>query len=1062
MTCSTRRSICLSRPPEACAIVWALALGDAVLPVLPSEAALITAGLSVRRREALVLVGDRRRRAGRRVLRRQQLARSGWLTGGTEPSCRCGRAGELPTRASTGRSPTELLVACGTPTRSSAYARTGSRTTGRPLDARERADARADRGAARARRLSVDAMASTATTASRAAAHRSAFNPSRFTRRGLRERAGDVAVSPDLDCVVVAPDGSVASYALAGSTSGTSVGELEHRRHARRASAAGPRAAGNLVSRCSASRDEGATLALVACRGDDAYPVRAALRVGGLSRAVPHAGVPPPRSPEPRSTRFEPGSNQVRERGGFAASRRQQGSPRVPVGGRGRPEAARVNRLAQETSPYLLQHAANPVDWYPWGDEALARARDEDRPILLSIGYAACHWCHVMERESFEDALTARVMNEHFVSIKVDREERPDLDSIYMDAVVALTGQRRLADDRVPDAGRRAVLRRHVLPARAAARPAVVQAGAARRSPRRGASSASEVETLEPRSSTEHIRVGARLQRLARAADGARSSTRRAERSPETLRPAVGRLGPRAEVPARAGARVPAAPRRGGDDAPHARRDGARRHVRPRRRRLPPLLGRRALARPALREDALRQRAPRVGLPARRAALRRRRATGAIADATLDYVLRELALDGGGFASAQDADTDGVEGLTFTWAPGEGAPEELLEPFEDGRFVLRGELDEATRARLLRAAREAAEAAARRQGDRLVERADARRARPGRPRSSRPSRSRSSCSARSRRRRPAASHLARRRRQGNRLPRGLRRRRVRADGAARRDRRPALAARVAPARDARGRAVRRRRRRRVLPDARRRRAARRAQEGARRPPDAERQRDARVRAAAARAHLGRRRARAARRRRCCASCATRCRARRPRSAGCSSRSTSTSRRTASSRSSAAPEDELARAALARAERDRRGRLRPGGRRPAARRPGTRSTAGRRLRLPATSPASCRSPNSHYKLTPDGAARDSRRDAAVRRDRRDRRCVARRRGGADRRADRPERRRQDDPLQRDHAALQAGLGLARASTARACCARRRTASFAAASRARSRTSSCSGR
>src|SRR2546423_5191380 len=100
----------------------------------------------------------------------------------------------------------------------------------------------------------------------------------------------------------------------------------------------------------------------------------------------------------------------------------------------------RVNRLAHETSPYLLQHASNPVDWYAWGDEALARARDEDKPVLLSIGYAACHWCHVMEHESFEDPLTARVMNEHFVSVKVDREERPDLDSIYMDAVVALTG----------------------------------------------------------------------------------------------------------------------------------------------------------------------------------------------------------------------------------------------------------------------------------------------------------------------------------------------------------------------------------------------------------------------------------------------------------------------------------------------------------------------------------------------------------------------------------------------------------------------------------------------
>ncbi|MEO8291648.1 MAG: thioredoxin domain-containing protein [Actinomycetota bacterium] len=100
----------------------------------------------------------------------------------------------------------------------------------------------------------------------------------------------------------------------------------------------------------------------------------------------------------------------------------------------------RTNRLAGETSPYLLQHAHNPVDWYPWGPEALERAREQDRPILLSIGYAACHWCHVMERESFEDEATAELMNAHFVSIKVDREERPDLDSIYMDAVQAMNG----------------------------------------------------------------------------------------------------------------------------------------------------------------------------------------------------------------------------------------------------------------------------------------------------------------------------------------------------------------------------------------------------------------------------------------------------------------------------------------------------------------------------------------------------------------------------------------------------------------------------------------------
>ena len=98
------------------------------------------------------------------------------------------------------------------------------------------------------------------------------------------------------------------------------------------------------------------------------------------------------------------------------------------------------NRLAQETSPYLLQHQDNPVDWYPWGPEALGRAREEDRPILLSVGYSACHWCHVMERESFEDPETAAYMNEHFVNVKVDREERPDVDAIYMEAVQAISG----------------------------------------------------------------------------------------------------------------------------------------------------------------------------------------------------------------------------------------------------------------------------------------------------------------------------------------------------------------------------------------------------------------------------------------------------------------------------------------------------------------------------------------------------------------------------------------------------------------------------------------------
>jgi uncharacterized protein YyaL (SSP411 family) len=100
-----------------------------------------------------------------------------------------------------------------------------------------------------------------------------------------------------------------------------------------------------------------------------------------------------------------------------------------------------ANRLAQETSPYLLQHRDNPVDWYPWGLEALSSARQLDRPILLSVGYSACHWCHVMERESFEDPDTAAYMNEHFVNVKVDREERPDVDALYMEAVQAMSGQ---------------------------------------------------------------------------------------------------------------------------------------------------------------------------------------------------------------------------------------------------------------------------------------------------------------------------------------------------------------------------------------------------------------------------------------------------------------------------------------------------------------------------------------------------------------------------------------------------------------------------------------------
>ena len=125
----------------------------------------------------------------------------------------------------------------------------------------------------------------------------------------------------------------------------------------------------------------------------------------------------------------------------------------------------RPNRLADETSPYLLQHADNPVDWYPWGREALTLARETGKPVLLSVGYSACHWCHVMAHESFEDEATAELMNELFVNIKVDREERPDIDRIYQTATPASdTTARGMAPDHVYRSGRpAAIFRRYLL-----------------------------------------------------------------------------------------------------------------------------------------------------------------------------------------------------------------------------------------------------------------------------------------------------------------------------------------------------------------------------------------------------------------------------------------------------------------------------------------------------------------------------------------------------------------------------------------------------------------------
>ena len=137
-----------------------------------------------------------------------------------------------------------------------------------------------------------------------------------------------------------------------------------------------------------------------------------------------------------------------------------------------------ANRLRDATSPYLLQHADNPVDWWGVGTRAPSReARRRRVPVLLSVGYAACHWCHVMAHESFEDEATAAYLNEHFVSIKIDREERPDVDAVYMQVTTSMTGTG-LADDGRPRPRRQPVLRGDLLPRRAAAHAAVVPAGA--------------------------------------------------------------------------------------------------------------------------------------------------------------------------------------------------------------------------------------------------------------------------------------------------------------------------------------------------------------------------------------------------------------------------------------------------------------------------------------------------------------------------------------------------------------------------------------------------------
>jgi uncharacterized protein YyaL (SSP411 family) len=356
-----------------------------------------------------------------------------------------------------------------------------------------------------------------------------------------------------------------------------------------------------------------------------------------------------------------------------------------------------MNRLADETSPYLLQHADNPVDWHAWGEEAFARARAEDKPILLSVGYAACHWCHVMAHESFEDDATAELMNEHFVNVKVDREERPDVDSIYMDAVVAFNrghggwpmtvfltpdGEPFFGGTYYPPEPRHGMPSfTQVLVALAEAyreqRDAVVEQAAAMVAALRD--NARPSPSREPLSDALFVEVVAVLRRQF---DGRWGGFGHAPKFPpaSTLEFLL---------------------RRGVDDLVAPTLDGMaaggmydlvgggfHRYSVDEQWLVPhfeKMLYDNALLVPTYLHAGYDE----------------------VVEQTVDYCVRELRLEGGGFASAQDADTDGVEGLTYTWTPTElvdaigPGRDELLQPFEHGRYVLRGRLTDDERERLL-------------------------------------------------------------------------------------------------------------------------------------------------------------------------------------------------------------------------------------------------------------------------------------------------------------------------------------------------------------------------
>jgi hypothetical protein len=363
-----------------------------------------------------------------------------------------------------------------------------------------------------------------------------------------------------------------------------------------------------------------------------------------------------------------------------------------------------VNRLADATSPYLLQHAENPVEWYPWGDEAFERAREEDRPLLVSVGYSSCHWCHVMAHESFESQATAELMNELFVNVKVDREERPDVDAVTMDATVGLTGSGgwpttvfMTPDGRPFYAGTYFPPEaRHGLPSFRDVLEAVARAWRERRADlERQAGSIGESlrRTAELRPSAEPLTASL-------VSESVRGIAR-------TFEPAFGGFGRAPKFPA--ASTIELLLRRGDDEAlamVETTLDGMaaggfydlvgggfHRYSVDDRWLVPHF------------EKMLYDNAVLASAYLHAWAVTGSARYREIVEETIDYVLRVLSLEGGGLASAEDADTDGVEGLTYTWTPEEaeavGLARELLEPFEHGRLIVRGELEAEVRTRAL-------------------------------------------------------------------------------------------------------------------------------------------------------------------------------------------------------------------------------------------------------------------------------------------------------------------------------------------------------------------------